>query len=164
MNQRLELEVAQGYLQQILDYTTTDFQSLGVSRESMNLTLENKLWNVTNRLEVERTLESVIHGTIDAHGLNRFPLPAEYVAAVICLVAPINRKLACSWMGKRNQTGHAAQQLAHPTAQQSVDPVTAEQLFALVGKLSASTKASEVREHFNRIINGRAQKAAATAK
>lgn len=155
----LQTAVGLAFLKEIVNYTAADFASLGIPREDMNLTIGNALWNRTHRPRVERVIEAVIHGSMDAHGLPRFSVPAEYVAAVLCLINPMNTRVACYWVSERKQTGVPASKLSQPQAGTEQDPATASQLFALVSELNVDEQSTHVRQLFAQRINGRAAKA-----
>ena len=71
-------------------------------------------------------------GTLELIGLNRFDLPAEYVAAMIAMfVHPSNVMVACRWL----DTGgtRTADAMGNPNiASQNNEPIHASQIFALV--------------------------------
>lgn len=74
-------------------------ESLGISKEDWELATGSAPWLAADRPRVNRTLTDLVYGSMDAAGLPRFDVPAEYAAAVICaFVAPSNIFVACDFL------------------------------------------------------------------
>lgn len=59
----------------------------------------DKLWLGTDRVQVNRVLSALCYGGLDLIGLPRFPVPAEFIAAVIARHVPAHNVLiACSML------------------------------------------------------------------
>lgn len=147
---KLAYEAALATMSSIADYTSADFDTLGISYQDFNLVYGNTQWTRDQRRRVTQTLDALLFGTLDVIGLPRIAVPAEYVAAVISsFVAPANRQIACIWLAEQRATGPRAIDLAAAGVEAlHVDPVSASQLFALVILLSENDRSSEVRQSF----------------
>src|SRR5947208_12648282 len=70
----------------VLDLTEDDFDFL----------TSNKVWIATDRSRARRCVEACVYGTLDFVGYPRFPVPVEFIAAVIAYyVHPVNIQTAC---------------------------------------------------------------------
>ena len=113
---------------------TTRLQDLteayGVPETDRQLLQADALWNAGDRPTVRRTMDSILYGALDALGLPRFVISAEYIAAWIALVvSPINWMTMCAYYD------HAVAAADIRGSQEDVpfaEHITAPQLHALV--------------------------------
>lgn len=158
----LNYEAALSTMKVIADYTSADFDSLGILPQDFKMVFEDKPWIRDNRRKVMQTLDALLFGTADVMGLPRIVLPAEFIAGVIStFVAPCNRQVACIWMAEQRATGAKASDLANlgTEAAAEADPCTGQQLFSLIVQLSESSASSEVRQRYFDRMNTRTRKA-----
>lgn len=105
----------------------------GITIEDLKLITGQGYFVNSNRSRVEQVFKSLVYGTIDALGLPRFKIPAEYIAACIAFyVHPNNHHVACSWF----QTPNTAATLAR-AAEEFEPGIPDYRLFALVQELLA---------------------------
>lgn len=155
---KLEYHTALQVMKTIGDYTSADFDTLGITPEAFKLTAENNIWMLPHRPVVEKTLEALLFGTTDLLGIGRIQIPAEMVAAVISFyVAPANRRTACRWLKERRMAGAPADDLA---AGRTVDDVSEPQLFALVLQLCSHEPTQQARQNWAMRIDERVREAA----
>lgn len=161
MGQQLNMAAALGTLHIIADYTSADFDSLGIHIQDFKLVNQNTPWIRDNRRRVIQTLDALLFGTLDQMGQPRFAVPAEYVAAVLLVfVQPVNRMVACSWMAEARMTGPRAIDLATQGIDTGeVDPVAASQLLGLIVSLTGAENSSEVYKRFESRMAERTKKA-----
>lgn len=148
----LSFETAFALLRNIHEYTSADFDSLGINQQDFELIAAPVPWQRANIPRVMRTLNALLFGSLEILGMNKITVPSEYVAAVVsAIVAPANRMVACIWLAQERQTGVGALQ-ASARAQLStqLDPTSSDQLFALVCLLSATEASSEARNNLAR--------------
>ena len=92
-------------------------------------------------------LHILINASVDALGLPRFDLPAEYIAAGISLfVSPVNVHAACVFAPPCFSSEDQGRSRSPP----SVGRVTSAQLFALVIQLYSSTDRISARGQFEK--------------
>lgn len=152
MNNNLSFAAALGTMNAIAEYTSADFDALGIQAPDFALTYEAVTWSRDNRRRVMATLDALLFGTLDVLGLARIQVPAEFAAAVIAtFVAPQNRLIACKWMEEHGNIGASA----HAAAGASVDTSTAKELFDLVICLSETDDSSRVRQQYRARMNQR---------
>lgn len=118
--------------------------SIGITEEDFTKVSSDTPWLGSDRNRVEQAFKCLLYGTIDACGIPRFQLPAEYIAAGISIfVSPVNIHVACRFLERiptAEQLGRGAD---------DSDPITCRQLFAIVSQLvgdpinSASVKMFE---------------------
>lgn len=157
----LSFEQAHAVMKVISDYTSADFETLGVTPEDYALAASQNLWLNQHRPRVERVMEALLYGTTDLLGIGRIELPAEYIAAVVStFIAPGNRRTACTWLSERKLSGTAANQLATGLASVQMSPASSQQLFALVIALSETDASTEARKNFTTRIDSRLRAAA----
>lgn len=147
--QQLKLAQAFGAMKLIADGTgTTDFESFGLTSMDAELINGDRLWLGAERQTIERLINAIVWGVEDATGGNRFPLSAEYMAAVICMfVHPVNIKKACDWM----QVTYSNEDLADATPELQMTPVTASQLFGLCVEIMSSDIA-QYQQRYNKRV------------
>lgn len=131
MQNRVSYAVAVNCMRLIKDGGVNDaFESLGILPEDFNLVCSDTPFIGADRNRIVSVLGSLCHGTLDVVGLPRIEIPSEFVASVLVMfVSPCNLAVVCRWM----ETAHAAEDLA---AGGSLEPVTAQRLFALVCQLA----------------------------
>lgn len=96
----MRLDVARGAMQTVAEGAAlSNLLALGVTEEDYRLTTSEAGWIAQDRIRVRRTLDALISGTLEITGVDRFELPVEYVAAVLCVfVRARNLLVACKWM------------------------------------------------------------------
>lgn len=125
-------------------------ESSGVSRDDFNRLVGSIPWAAKDRGRVTLTLQTLIEGSVDALGLDRFPLPAEYIAAGIAMfVQPMNVHYACRTMAKA-PTNEALSRKSQMLDSQKSGFIGADQLFALVQDIYSSSARSSARSLFEK--------------
>jgi len=105
----------------------------------LQVVTQNKPWLQSDRHAVRNGLESVLYAALDVLGLQRFQLPTEYVAAVICsAVHPVNWMIACIYLSDQNITNLDVK----AGYGQTRDLMNPEKLFSVV--LLASAQAESI--------------------
>lgn len=116
---------------------------IGLSREDFTRVTGAVPWLGTDRNRITVALNTLLSGVLDAAGVPRFALPAEWVAAAIAVfVSPINIHLACSYVerpGTASDLGRGVEEF---------DRCTAQQLFALIVQFYGSDAHVEARRQF----------------
>jgi len=119
----------------------------GISQADYKRFTGDAPWIGAERNRMTQILHSLIMGTVDALGLPRFKVPAEYMAAGIAVfVAPVNVHSACTYAPS---TGEAE---LMGRGQSSAPPVLPEQLFALVQQLYRNDSRASARVLFERNV------------
>ena len=119
--------------------------SLGLTQTDFNKLTGEVPWLAVDRNKVSQTFHTLMNGTIDVLGIQRFEIPAEWIAANIAMyIAPINVHVACSFFSRTSTAEALGRGVTEP------NPVSSAQLFALVVQLIASPEASSARELFER--------------
>lgn len=73
--------------------------SVDIPEDDVEFLHQSTIWLAAQRNRARRCIEAFAFGALDIIGLARFPLPAEFVAAVIVQhVNPVNWKIACRVM------------------------------------------------------------------
>ena len=110
---------------------TGPIQSLGLLPQELELVTGEVPWKANERNIVSKALHTLMYSTQDALGLQRFEVPAEYVAATISMfVHPSNIMVACSWMEADLLSASA---IGNPHLESiNRNEIKAAQLFALV--------------------------------
>lgn len=131
------------------------YGEMGVSEEDFALATGEAIWMARDRGRVRRVLEAVSAGVMDAVGVVRFALPAEYVAAVIVhVVHPCNMMLACRFM----ETNQTADTITGSSQEDGViDPA---RVFTFVCELMAEEKDGHVEKSLDKSLKKAAEKAA----
>ena len=102
---------------------------MGISQDGVRLLTQKTPWLINDRVAVSNVMTAMRDGMAAVVGYQPFKTPAEYVAAIIAhFVEPPNLQTACSWMAAHS---FPATDLAND-ANAGSDPVSAQQLFALV--------------------------------
>lgn len=159
--QSLSFATAYATMKIIDQYTSADFDSLGITDTQFKLVNGNQAWRRDQLNNVMRTLNALIFGTLEVMAIPKIVVPAEYVAAIVAtLVAPCNRMTACVWLSQERQTGVGALELSARGEQSAtLQPASASQLFALVLELSNNEASSEARKNFMRRLGIETDKA-----
>lgn len=119
-----------GTIKKIVEYVDTDLTPLGITQEDQDITMGETSWLASDRPQVTRTIEALVHGTLNAEGIGHIKVPAEYIAAVLATaIAPCNQRKACIYLQDYGQIGQPAMEHASGS---TFEPVTADQLFSLV--------------------------------
>ena len=106
---------------------SSEAQVIGVSPPEFSLVTQEKPWQAGDRQAVEATMNKYLYGGMDAQGLSRVEVCAEFIAGVIFVVVhPNNVRRACAWMEQRplavNDLGEA--QRGEATARELLTMVT----------------------------------------
>lgn len=127
----LSYETLRGHLKLIASGASGgSLDSIGISQEDWKLVTGDKPWMGADRARVVRTLTALVHGAVDAVGVERFDLPAEWIAGVIAVfVAPGNVMSA-----SRMMSGVLATTESMAQGETVMDEVTPSQLFSLIGQ------------------------------
>jgi len=112
---------------------------LGVSRADFDRFVGDEPWLATDRNRMTSVLNTMINASVDAMGLPRFDLPAEYIAAGIALfVAPVNVHGCCVFAARGAKP---TEEMGRGT-QSSTEAVSPDRLFALVIQLFSDQRTS----------------------
>jgi len=118
----------------------------GISQADYKRFVGDAPWIGAERNRMTQILHSLIMGTVDALGLPRFKVPAEYMAAGIAVfVAPVNVHSACTYAPITGEAELMGRGVGAP-------PVLPEQLFALVQQLYRNDSRSSARALFERNV------------
>ena len=128
MNTPLSLHAALAAMQIIKEGSLNgDFQSFGIGEQEFAQLTQSQPWFPSERNSVVRTFDVLTYGVLDAQLLPRFPVPAEYTAAVIaCFASPVNIMTACRFL----EGGNRAEEVAAGAKQP--EQVPAEKLASMV--------------------------------
>lgn len=161
----LSYETALSTLRVIDQYTSADFDTLGINQQDFEYAAGPLPWRRDNITRVMRTLNALIFGTLEVMAMPKIVVPSEYVAAIVAsFVHPGNRMVACTWLAMERQTGVGALELsARNQTTSQMDPTTADQLFALVCQLSDTDASTEARANFRARLGLAIEKAERTA-
>lgn len=127
----VRLQVAKNCLILVRDGAVTEaFEALGILDTEIKLACGRAPWIGADRGRITNTLNALTFGVLDVVGLPRIEVPMEFNAAIIAtFVHPGNMAIACRWL----ETGAPT---ADVIAGGTIEPVTANQLFALVCQLA----------------------------
>ena len=94
---KLRFDVAVGAMKLIASSGYQNiWESFGVSKADYEVVTGSGVWTVDQRGKVTDVLDSLIVGTMDISGGDRFEPPAEYIAAIVtCFVSGCNVRAAC---------------------------------------------------------------------
>jgi len=128
-------------------YLPADFDTLGITPEEFQLISSPLPWRRDYMPRLVRTMNALIFGSCEVMMLPKITVPAEYVAAVIsACVNPANTMSMCIIMSQERATGVGALELAARGQQSStIDPCSADQLFALCNILESKDRANYAR-------------------
>lgn len=134
----VSFEVARNCMVLIRDGAASDaFEALGVSGADFSLVCGTVPWVGSDRGRVTGVLTLLTHGVLDAVGLPRIEVPAEFVASILStFVFPGNLAVACRWM----EAGPTAEALS---VGGGLEAVTASRLFAMCCQLAAEAPAAQ---------------------
>lgn len=77
---------------------SADFSTFGLSRHDFEMFMSENAWVAADRPTIERINGVLAGGTMDVIGVPRFPISAEYAAAILAMfVHPTNLQTACNW-------------------------------------------------------------------
>lgn len=122
----------------------------GVTKLQLQKAMSPAPWIGGERAEVRRTLDSLIYASVDAAGLPRIDLPAEFVAAVLAIfVHPTNLMVACVFMeGRHNWVDDVARAANDPV--QGLERVSASELFGIICEILGDVEHPNVRTTIER--------------
>lgn len=119
--------------------------TIGISVDDFNKVISDTPWLGSERNRVTTALNTLLSGVLDAAGVARFNLPAEWVAAAIAVfVSPINIQLACRYVERPATVADLGRGVDEP------DRCTAQQLFALIVSFHGSNEWSDARQQFEK--------------
>lgn len=141
----MHFDVACGAMRLIANIGHEGFlDGLGVSRHDFERLVGSDPWLASERNRMTTILHTMINASVDAMGLPRFNLPAEYIAAGISMfVAGVNVMPACIFA----PPSRSAEDMGRMAA---VDPCTPEQVFALVCQLYSTNGRLNARALFEK--------------
>jgi len=144
MKSNIQYTVARGAMQILANAGQAGFLALvGISKDDYDMLSGKAPWPGTARNRVMQTLKSLLFLTTDSLGLNRFRLPAEWVAGGIAMFcSPVNIHSACHLMANTPSASDLA------SGRQQIDECTPEQIFATCVQLIADPKTSEAQALF----------------
>lgn len=148
MKRNLSYEVAKGAMNLIADGTgSSSFANFGITPDEYDSLKSPLAWVAPDRPTIERVLNVITYGTMDTIGVARFPVSAEYIAAIVCtFVHPSNLQVACAWSGRAQSND----QLADRSPELAGDTATPSQLFALCLMIHSKGDVSEFKSRFER--------------
>lgn len=127
--------------------------NLGLTKDDFDKITGELPWIGSDRNRVTQAFNSLMFGTIDALGLPRFQIPAEWIAACITVfVSPVNTHAACRFFERSSSADSISRS-------SEFDDVTAEVLFSLCIQLHADVGSSAARTLFEKNTNLKIQKA-----
>jgi len=137
----LNYEVAKGTMNLIANQCKEGWlETCCITKDDFDKLTAPVCWLSVDRNRVTQTFFSLLYGTVDAIGIPRFTLPAEYIASAISVyIDPVNVLVACRFFEKV------------PTAEglgrgvDNIENVTSKQLFGLVVQLVADVENSNAR-------------------
>ena len=101
-----------------------------ITKDDFDFITRSKLFLADVRGRVRQVLEGIAYGAVDIIGQPRFPLPAEYVAAVIAMFShPANYTVCCNIMAGAEYTDNIVTGIQ--------EEIKAEQLFAMIIEIKA---------------------------
>lgn len=111
----------------------------GLTPEDFHKVVADIAWIGSDRQRITQHFEALLVGTIDALGLPRFRMPAEWIAAGIAMfVADVNIHTACKFFEKSPTVDELARGSEY-------DVATSSQLFALTLLLKSDPIRSSAR-------------------
>ena len=123
-------------------------QIMGISEDDMKLVSGKVVWTQHERPRVRQVLDQLACGVLDVVGVERFEMPAEYLAAVIAVfVDPTNTMVACRVFENMRPAEEVLGNVP------SGHPVQARVLFVLVAKLYGDRTGHETKQTFQKVIN-----------
>lgn len=119
--------------------------SIGVSRGDFDRFVGDDPWLQTDRYRMAEMIHALANASLDAQGLPRFSLPAEYIAATIAMfVHPMNALMAA-------RIAPPAISAADGGRGVTPQPCTSEQIFALLVQLYAHSGRGQARASFEKL-------------
>lgn len=148
--QHLSLQTALGVLKIVEQFTQADVAAQGISDDDFELVTSSNPWRRDVLGRVMRTLNTIMFGALEAQAIPKIQVPAEFVAPIIvAVVHPTNIMVACVWLAQERQTGVGAlDRAARQEQAASLDPVSADQLFALVCMLADRDETNAARQRY----------------
>lgn len=150
MKQKLHLATALGAMKIILNKTHIEAaKSLGCTDKEWGILTGTTPWTGKDRTTVKRLLDQVIYGMLDSMSLARFPVPAEYIAAVVTgFVGRCNYFASASWL----ENAYLAEDLGNydGSVTGEMERVSASQLFALIIALESNEEIDAIAQQFAR--------------
>jgi len=147
----LNLEVARSGMRFLANLGRAGMlENSGISHADFERLVDAVPWAASERNRMTQCLQTVIEGSVDALGLERFPLPAEYRAAGIAMfVHPCNVHAACRFMANAPSTDDLAResQISASSPRRGAD---ADQLFALCQMLFSDDVRNSARVLFQK--------------
>ena len=129
--------------------TTGDLAALGVSDADWALTTGENPWCAADRHRVRATLDALTYGSMDLAGVPRFPVPAEYLAAILTVFVHSSNRMVASRWAERTET--ASELASH--AGLDAERCTAEQIYSLCIQLASAEQAQLARKAFEAATN-----------
>ena len=112
------------------EFTQSALPAMGINKMDFSVLQQTRMWNVQQRIQVQRTMQAIRDGLAAAQGFSPYRAPAEFQAAIVAeFVSPVNRRAACGWLA--DVSLHTAADEAAGVAAGTAEPVTPSQLFAL---------------------------------
>lgn len=143
----LSLDVALGSMSFLAQLGRSGhLDGLGLSRADFDRFIGSDPWLASDRNRMSAILHTMANSSLDAQGLPRFSLPAEYLAAVIAVfVHPVNVHASCVF-APPSMSAQDAGRAGGVTAENC----TSEQLFALVVQLFSNSARGNARVLFEK--------------
>lgn len=141
----MNLDVALGCMRTISNIGKEGFlDGIGISRGDFDRCVGEATWMSVDRNRMTTTLGNLMHAGVDALGLPRFNLPAEWIAgAVSMFVHPTNTMAACTFMSVQGTAKDMA-------AGAGIMPCSVEQLFSIVCLLNSNESRDGIRQQFEK--------------
>jgi len=106
---------------------------VAIDKDEIDFIMGDRLWLGQDRARVRRGVEAFAFGALDLLALPRFPLPAEFVAAVIAaVISPSNWMTACVVMSGAEWTENIVMNVS--------DPLRADVLFSHVLRIAGGAE------------------------
>lgn len=152
MSKGIRLTTAMGALRTVNSLNYLDMiESLGLGEPEWELLSQKSPWMAKHRPIIETLGKNLIYAGLDLMGVNRFPVSAEYVAAVaVTFISECNYMHFSQWMGSfatadelgnfdGSRQGHI----------EGMEKITPSQLHALILELRGNPKSNILCRRFH---------------
>jgi len=144
----LRPEIALGAMKLLSEgAATANIGAFGLEYEDFALLTGDAPWVGANRPKISRCLSTMCFGTLDVIGVTRFPVSAEYQAAIVAMfVHPCNFQVASDWLSKcmsNEDLSQGREEMGAPMA-------SPQQIFALVIQIKSQDAGVALKRFFER--------------
>lgn len=123
------------------------------SKQDWEVTIGPDIWNPKDKRRVRKCLDAMMMGTLDSQGMAELDLPAEYVAAVIILVAnPVNWMVASRWYENANTVESMISEDNTEEPQMFEQGMTARRIFAWMNRFGGGSNLEPHRKYLQELF------------